>query len=172
MLALRLAFRRVGDRIPQDATVEVRSDGRSLGLFACRPLSTGDVVLPLRGEVVGRPSRYSIQIGVDRHLEAAGDTAGREWRFLNHGCAPSAEVRVEDLTLRAARDLEAGDELTYDYLTTEAELAEPFRCRCGADGCYGEVRGFVHLSPERRTVLLQRAAPHLRALAPSGAAVR
>jgi hypothetical protein len=60
--------------------------------------------------------------------------------------------------LRALRDLEAGEELTCNYLTTDWELHEKFTCTCGAPKCYGEIKGFKYLSPEQQRAL----APFVR----------
>jgi len=62
-----------------------------------------------------------------------------------------------------ARSIPQGEEVTYDYNTTEYSMASPFLCRCVH--CGGrEIRGFRHLSiPEqqRRAGIL---AAHLRPL--------
>ena len=145
----------------------VRRSDRGQGLFANATLRPGDAILELRGTVVPAPSRWSIQIARDRHIEPRVREDGTvdpdaEWRFLNHSCRPSTVIDTVDLTVRAATPLEPGDELTFDYLTTELLMAEPFACACGAEGCYGVVSGFVDLPPERRAELLSRAAPHVR----------
>jgi len=62
-------------------------------------------------------------------------------RWINHSCEPNIEVLVE-LTrggnawaqFQALRDLEAGEELFYDYGFPQ-ELKE--RCYCGAESCRG-----------------------------------
>ena len=63
-----------------------------------------------------------------------------------------------------SRAIAAGDELRFDYNTTEWELAEPFVCNCGAPTCVGVAMGFAHLSSTRLEILLRDAAPHIRAL--------
>lgn len=42
---------------------------------------------------------------------------------------------------RAAAAIAPGDELVYDYLSTETAQAEPFDCRCGARGCRRRIVG-------------------------------
>ena len=83
-------------------------------------------------------------------------------RWFNHSCDPNCEVRSkwdhETNTMRAwwvaLRDLEVGEEITYDYAFT-AEVAEP--CACGAARCRGLI---VDDDPEN----LRRLPDHLRAL--------
>jgi hypothetical protein len=77
---------------------------------------------------------------------------------------------IDTTTMRvvAARDLEAGEELTFFYPSTEWDMDRPFRCRCGAPECIGVVSGAKHLAPDT----LQRfpLAPHIqRLLAAAGA---
>jgi hypothetical protein len=65
-------------------------------------------------------------------------------RWFNHSCEPNSEVcsrwDTEANTMRAwwvaRRDIEPGEEITYDYAFA-AEVAEP--CRCGATGCRGVI---------------------------------
>jgi len=63
-------------------------------------------------------------------------------RWINHACTPNTEIDSRfDLELgrlrawwTATRDLEIGEELTYDY-GFPGEIAE--RCACGSPGCRG-----------------------------------
>lgn len=63
-------------------------------------------------------------------------------RWINHSCTPNTEVESRfDRELGrvrawwvAARDLEIGEELTYDYAFV-GPIAEP--CACGSSGCRG-----------------------------------
>ena len=48
------------------------------------------------------------------------------------------EVRVNpDLE----EGLKAGDELTFFYPSTEYDMAQPFKCRCGEKECRGTIAG-------------------------------
>ena len=132
--------------------------------LAGRGVRAGDVVFRLDGVVVDRPDRYSVQVGVDRHLTLPPDRNAAEtdrfpWRFLNHSCAPNATIRGRELV--ALRDIHALEEVTFDYETTEWELASPFPCACGAERCRGEVRGYRFLDREARARLSPYVAPHL-----------
>ncbi len=88
-------------------------------------------------------------------------------RWINHSCAPNTHVMLEwsagarsmSAWWVAARDIEIGDELTYDYAFT-ADFAEP--CNCGAAACKGVI---VDDEPEN----LRRLAAPLQALLRGGA---
>lgn len=124
--------------------------------------------MPLAGTVRSDADRYSIQVGAARHLapplELDGAGSGA-WRFMNHSCDPNVRIDVAARRIVTLRPVEAGDELLFDYNTTEWEMAEPFSCRCGAVRCYRDVGGFRRLSRSRQRSLLAHAAPHIQALA-------
>lgn len=83
-------------------------------------------------------------------------------RWFNHSCDPNTEVMArwdeETQTVRAwwvaLRDIEPGEEITYDYGFV-AEVAEP--CACGSPRCRGLI---VDDDPEN----LARLPEHLRQL--------
>jgi hypothetical protein len=128
-------------------------------------LDAGEVVMEAHGRISARPTRHSVQVGAESHLQLPDEVSpGLEperygWRYLNHACEPSAAWRGRTLFLR--RPLAPGDEIAFDYNTTEREMATPFRCRCGrCDGAW--VKGFVHLDPAAQALLIPHAAPWLR----------
>jgi SET domain-containing protein len=112
---------------------------------------------------VARPTRFSIQVGRDVHLDPISDRES-PWGCLNHGCDPNVAIDVERRAIIARRGIVAGDQLRFDYNTTEWELAEPFVCNCGSPACVGVAMGFAQLSFTRQQILLRDAAPHIRAL--------
>jgi hypothetical protein len=119
------------------------------GVFAERHFLCGETV------VVGRPERrspcrtiYSLQMDVDLHVDF--DEPGR---VINHSCEPNTGVRNNEhggYDFVALRDLLIGEEITFDYETTEyISIAVP-RCHCGARACRGQTRGFKYLPQEIR----------------------
>jgi uncharacterized membrane protein YeiB len=144
-------------------SVEIIRDAGFASLHAVRAFAPGEVVFPLRGRPVKRPTRFSIQVGRDAHLDPISDSAS-PWGALNHGCDPNVAIDVSRRVIIARRAIAAGDQLRFDYNTTEWELAESFVCNCGALTCVGVSMGFAHLSSTRQQILLRDAAPHIRAL--------
>ena len=69
----------------------------------------------------------------------AGHFMHPEGMFTNHSCNPTAYVNKEKGMLFAKRDIPANEEITFNYLDTETELAISFSCKCGAIDCIGEV---------------------------------
>ena len=134
-------------------------------VLAAVPIPTGEVVFRIEGIQVAVPSRFSVQVDERWHIDLAHGASEAEvilhhpWRFMNHSCDPS--VRIVGREVQAPRAIWPGDEIPFDYDTTEMEMAEPFDCQCGSSGCRGWVGGFVHLdetSQERLRLLL---APYL-----------
>jgi hypothetical protein len=86
------------------------------------------------------PTFRTIQIDRTHHVEDIG-LAG----YLNHSCAPNVHIDVSQYLCYAARDIEAGEELTFFYPSTEWMMARPFTCTCGAPECIGFVAGAYFL---------------------------
>jgi SET domain-containing protein len=146
------------------AVVFRRHGSDHLGVAAERDFAAGQVVLVLDGKIVTRPTRYTVQVGEHEHVDAEARPERADefplWRFLNHSCTPN--TRIDGRTLVALTAIAAGDEITFDYDSTEWDMASPFACACGALGCRGMVRGWRHLSPAQRALVLS-PAPHLLA---------
>ena len=114
--------------------LNINTDER--GLFAQKSFNEGDIVTMLEGNTLPWATRTSIQIGQNKHLESV---AGG---MMNHHCNPNCKIIVgswQDITLKldgvgvkvqAIQDIKEGDELTFDYETTEQVLASPFKCKC------------------------------------------
>ena len=157
--------------VPSPAShIDVQTRGGQMGVFARVPFRTGEVVLPVVGEVQSHPTRYSLQTAAGAHLAprpedlAGPPSGGTAWRFLNHSCSPNARFDAGTRAVVAMEPVREGEEVTLDYNATEWDLDAAFSCQCGVDGCYGEVRGFRHLSADAQRDLLPRAAPHIRHL--------
>ncbi|MEO6595566.1 MAG: SET domain-containing protein-lysine N-methyltransferase [Planctomycetota bacterium] len=138
-------------------------------VVAIDDMPAGANLLFVNGRITAEPSRYSVQVGANEHVDPPvpanleDDMDRHVWRFLNHSCAPNAMLR--ERTLIALRDIARGEEVTFDYATTEYDMAAPFPCGCGAPACRGVISGFKHLTPEQQQALLPHLAAHLRPLA-------
>ena len=128
------------------------------GLFAAAAIAADEVLLTYDGPLIDHPTRLSIQIDDDKHIEGTDGSNA----FLNHGCNPNAYVDWTNLCLRARRTIASGEEVTCNYFTTDYELHTTFVCHCGAAECKGEIRGFKYLSREEQEELKPWLPPFLK----------
>ena len=70
-------------------------------------------------------------------------------QFMNHSCDPSTWW-LDDDTLVARRDIHAGEEVAYDYATSEVHpwWRPKWTCRCGASSCRKIISGRDCLDPD------------------------
>jgi len=116
-------------------------------------------------------TNYSLQIGMNEFVDINERTLGS---FINHSCNPNLMMRYpkdkmdfKGYYFIAARDIEAGEELTYDYNTTEYDSEVwgcGFKCLCGSENCIGNFRGFKFLNGTQRNQISHLLAPYLRRL--------
>lgn len=144
--------------------IELRTAAIGRGVFATQAIAAGEVLIALAHVFVAAAEQYTIQIDEARHQAGTGEIDD----FLNHCCEPSAALDVERLCFVAVRPLAPGDEVTFNYLTSEWDMAEAFACRCGADRCFGNIRGFRHLNGEQQAALAPLVTPFLRRMRASG----
>lgn len=105
--------------------MEIKSVGDMRGLFATKTYTKGEVVLRIEGDVLSTPTRTTIQIAPNTHVDV--DAPGK---YINHSCNANCFVRKRELI--AINDIAIGDEITFNYQENEDELAHPFICKdCG-----------------------------------------
>ncbi|MFO8015589.1 MAG: SET domain-containing methyltransferase [Candidatus Woesearchaeota archaeon] len=132
-------------------------------VFAKKEIEEGEKILEFERNFVKRQTRTSMQVDEGPHQESTDPDAAEN--FLNHSCEPNAYIDFDDyggLSLRALRQINKGEEITFNFLTTEWELAEPFDCRCGSPRCYGRIKGFRYLSREQKEKLRPLLSPYLK----------
>src|SRR3989338_3225014 len=82
---------------------------------------------------------------------APEDSPDNEADLYNHSCDPNSGPQVNDpCTFIAFRDISPGEEITYDYATTNLTFwgHDSFDCHCLAAICRSTVRGTDYLLPE------------------------
>ena len=134
-------------------------------VYSTKKISKGENIIELEGIPQSFPSKYSLQIAEKKHLVPFSDSSEDErsfWRFLNHSCQPNSYFDLDKMTLIALREIHAGQEITYNYCTTEYDMASPFKCVCGSDVCYGEIKGFRYLPKAKQQELVGTLAPYLK----------
>jgi hypothetical protein len=134
------------------------------GVGPLRDIEAGDCAFVVNGVRSSQRTRYSFEIGTDRHVEPY------IWgRFLNHSCEPNCRVRTRadgllDVVAKVA--IARGTVLTVDYATFESRVGPAGRgaCLCGASLCRQTISGYLDLGPEERLALAADLADHLKTI--------
>lgn len=149
---------------------------QGLGLFATGPIGEGEIVSweyadMYQGANDDRPGKkimtwqqieekwpnkrerdimvaYSYQIGEDAFLIPIRQDDIVITTYQNHSCDPNTWW-LDDFTLVARRNIQPGEEVTFDYSTSESlENPEMPECHCGSPHCRGRLDPLDYLNPE------------------------
>jgi uncharacterized protein len=99
---------------------------------------------------LGTNESFGLQIGVDCYIYLDMPA-----RFFNHSCDPNCGL-TQDLQLIALKNIDRGEELTYDYSTTMLERDWTMDCKCGREKCRREVSDFDRLPEDIRNYYISR----------------
>ncbi|MBI3799692.1 MAG: SET domain-containing protein-lysine N-methyltransferase [Deltaproteobacteria bacterium] len=134
-------------RSPKTLVRESPIEGR--GLFARAPIKKGEIVALKGGYIFDRQARCEVEKTLGpAEIQIAEDffigplhSEEREggMLFTNHSCDPTIGIQGQ-IVFVALRDVEAGEELTHDWATTDDDTYE-MNCHCGAQNCRGVVTG-------------------------------
>jgi|TARA_B100000282_G_C31434808_1_gene355177 hypothetical protein len=89
------------------------------GLFIKNTYKKNDIIHVLNGELLDSPTRESIHVGKNKHIL---DKFGI---FMNHSFNPNTEIQGYNVV--AIKDINPGDEITFDYNVSEVNMASPFK---------------------------------------------
>lgn len=121
--------------------------GKGWGSFALEPIAKGETVVGFGGWVVDRVTlstmsmdrqHRSIQIDEDLYLVSSEEREPGD--MLNHSCEPNCGLAGSQI-LVAMRDIEAGEEITFDYAMCDDSDYDEFNCLCGQSTCRQIVTG-------------------------------
>jgi hypothetical protein len=113
-----------------DLCIEPRRNRLGLAVYSRRHFAPGEVLVRLGiGELT--PTRNFRTIELDEQLHEDHPYL----RYVNHSCEPNTFIDKKERVLRAVRPIQPFDEITFDYLVNESEIASPFQCDCGSARC-------------------------------------
>ena len=139
-------------RRKQAVRIEVRESGvHGHGVYAMQSIPKGTRIIEYTGQRVAWEAApndendpHTFNFGLDNGEVINPEIGGNDARWINHGCDPNCEAVEEDdrIFIDAIRDIEAGEELFYDYaleidepITEESK--EKFACHCHSPDCRG-----------------------------------
>lgn len=120
------------------------SDIHAAGVYATSLIKKDTPIVEYTGPIVsreradelydGRPYTYLFGLDDGRIIDGHGAAA-----FINHCCEPNCETDEIDgkIWIIALRDIQPGEELTYDYCLFDGEEDDEALCSCGAAKCRG-----------------------------------
>ena len=89
-----------------------------------------------------------------------GDVEWNDARLANHSCDPNVEAQTweeKEIWFVALRDIEAGEELTFNY-GFDLEHWEEHPCRCGTKRCIGYIAAEEYWPTLKRKIAGKKAA--------------
>ncbi|GAB4275671.1 MAG: hypothetical protein Kow0080_25300 [Candidatus Promineifilaceae bacterium] len=143
--------------------VETRHLGNGYyGNFASQPIQKEELIVIWSGIIVNNQQlnqlpqiyqQHSIQVEEAHYLVSS--RADEPADYINHSCEPNAGL-VGQIMLVALRDIAIGEEICYDYATSDGSPYDEFTCLCGTPSCRKKITG----EDWRRPELQQRYAGH------------
>ncbi|MBI2917064.1 MAG: SET domain-containing protein-lysine N-methyltransferase [Chloroflexi bacterium] len=116
------------------------------GIIAVQAIASGELVAVWGGHLITREDMQQLPPEVREHPVQVwhdlfvGPRTAAEMEpvdYMNHSCEPSCGVKGQIIVL-ARRDIAPGEELTFDYATTDT-IGLDVECHCGAPSCRGRV---------------------------------
>jgi len=116
------------------------------GCYTTAPIAAGTFIIEYVGprltieeadeHYVDQPDTYLFGLPDGKHvIDGYGEAA-----FINHSCDPNCEtVETDDgrVWIMAIRNIDANEELTYDYCLYDGAEDDPSPCTCGSANCRG-----------------------------------
>jgi SET domain-containing protein len=137
------------------------------GVYALERVNKGELVSLWGGKIVHKkqldPSmpRFTqrvLQIDEDLYILTAEEKEPND--CFNHSCEPNLGFSGQ-IGLVAMRDIEAGEELTFDYAMSDGEPYDEFDCYCGTVSCRHKITGNDWKLPELWMRYLGYFSPYL-----------
>ena len=114
-------------------------------LSALQSYQPGDVLSSFHaGEMVSTPTYLTVQVGIDKHITLRPEFL----QYINHSCDPNVFFDTTSMKLVCLKPIEAGEEFTFFYPSTEWDMAQPFVCQCNSANCLQLIQGARYISTE------------------------
>jgi uncharacterized protein len=125
----------------------LETSNKGFGVFANRNFFIGEVVVYGKAiEILEGRTNHSFQIDDNTHVQL-----DKISRTINHSCEPNTGVRnnaFQAYDFIALRSIKRGEEITWDYETTEYISIAVENCLCCSKNCRKLLRGFKYRANE------------------------
>ena len=155
---------RTAPRAATGRRIQIRRSGvHGKGVFAVQTIAEGEVLIEYTGQIISwqeaqdrhphdplQPNHtFYFHVDEDRVIDAY--IGGNSSRWINHSCEPNCFADEQDgrIFITALRNIDAGEELNYDYGLMLDERYTPqlkaeYPCWCNSKECRGTL-----LAPKR-----------------------
>lgn len=140
-----------------------RSPIHGNGVFAVATIPAGATLIEYRGRRLAHAEAddvygdtletgHTFLFTLNDEYVIDANVGGNVARWINHSCAPNCQPvlvehegrdrRLDKVEIESLREIQVGEELTYDYGITlsvphTARMKQLWACRCGAPNCSG-----------------------------------
>ena len=124
-----------------------QTPGKGSGSFAIEKIMKGEVVASFGGFVVGQKDlkdystdrvARSLQLDEANYLLSGPNPEPGD--MINHSCGPNCGAFGTSSVI-VMKNIEIGEELTFDYAMTDSSKYDEFNCSCGKENCRGKITG-------------------------------
>ena len=120
------------------------SNGQN-ALFALRSYQPGELIATFSaGTIAAEPTYLTLQVGNRKHITFQPEFL----QYINHSCEPNVFMNTTTMEVIAVKEIQAEEEMTFFYPSTEWKMTQPFHCYCGHPNCIGEIKGAAFLSAD------------------------
>lgn len=105
---------------------------------------------------------YAYQTGKDTYTGPLNGKPKDPSLYMNHSCDPNSWFSGDNLLL-ARRDIKRGQEVTYDYETSDTDTGWSMQCRCGSQHCRKILDGRAYLKKTFQKTYKNHVLSHIRA---------
>ncbi|HLO32501.1 MAG TPA: SET domain-containing protein-lysine N-methyltransferase [Anaerolineales bacterium] len=131
-----------------------RAEKGGCGVFAREPIRKGELISLWGGRIVTADeldpnmpnfTQRILQVEEGLYLETPERLEPSD--CFNHSCDPNVGLSGQ-IGVVAMRDIEPGEELSFDYAMCDSTPYDEFDCCCGSENCRGSVTGSDWMRPD------------------------
>ena len=121
------------------------------GLVANKDIKVGTRIIEYKGKIISNKKseedpkfdndKAIYLFNLNKKYDLDGDFKYNTARLINHSCDPNCEVDGSGLKIwvYSIKNINKGEELSYDYGFSFDEDFKNYPCRCGAKNCAGYI---------------------------------